>query len=263
VLDKYFRGGRKIRILSPGCGVGVKEFQFAGHPCVERIDGFDIADVRIAEANRRAKAMGISNARFSVGNIYDLKVEERYDLIVFDSCLHHFDNLDVLMDKIISYLKPDGLLVIAEFTGPTRYQFTRRHVEKCNEALKLIPESHRTFLRSALRKRRIWAPGWIRMYLSDPSEGIRSGEILPTLHRKFEVLEEKKAGGDLLAPLLKGIVHHYMENDASNPILDRLFAFERNYLDGQPTGNYTFGVYSPKPVTASAAAGVAAVSASR
>ncbi|MEO7776777.1 MAG: hypothetical protein ABIY63_04555 [Fibrobacteria bacterium] len=39
-----------------------------------------------------------------------------------------------------------------------------------------------------------------KMYLSDPSEGIRSGEILPAIHRKFELLEEKKVGGELLAP---------------------------------------------------------------
>jgi hypothetical protein len=84
------------------------------------------------------------------------------------------------------------------------------------------------------------------MYLSDPSEGIRSGEILPAIHRKFEVLEEKKVGGDLLAPVLKGTVHPYMENDASNGILDRLFEFERAYLETIPTANYTFGVYAPK-----------------
>lgn len=257
VMDKYFRGKGRVRILSPGCGAGVKEFQFAKHPSVERIDGFDISEVRIEEANRRAARMNVSNARFFMGDIYDLKVEEKYDLIVFDSCLHHFDNLDVLMDKVIGYLKPEGLLVIVEFTGPSRYQFHPRHVEKCNEALKLIPKSHRTFLRSSLVKKRIWAPGYIRMYLSDPSEGIRSGEILPTLRRKFEMLEEKKVGGDLLAPLLKGIVHHYMENDASNHILDRLFEFEKGYLDAVPWANYTFGVYSPKAVAAAPALDVA------
>ena len=37
-----------------------------------------------------------------------------------------------------------------------------------------------------------------------------------------------------------------MEDDASNHILDRLFEFERNYLQGIPRANYTFGVYIPK-----------------
>ena len=56
VVDRFFQGRTDIRLLSPGCGVGVKEFQFAKHPAVERIDGFDIAPVRIEEASRRAAA---------------------------------------------------------------------------------------------------------------------------------------------------------------------------------------------------------------
>jgi len=84
------------------------------------------------------------------------------------------------------------------------------------------------------------------MYLSDPSEGIRSGEILPAIHKQFNVLEEKKFGGDLLAPILKGTVHHYLEKEDSNHILDKLFEFENNYLKSMASANHTFGVYSPK-----------------
>lgn len=246
VIEKFFRGRSGLRILSPGCGIGVKEFRFAKHPAVGRIDGFDIAPVRIAEARRRAAGMNLANANFFVGDIYDLQVGEPYDIVLFDGCLHHFDKLDCLMEKVMGCLKPDGLLVIFEFTGPNRYQFDAGHVETCNQALQLIPETHRTFLRSSLVKTKVWAPGYLRMYLSDPTEGIKAGEILPAIHGKFDVLEEKKIGGDLLAPVLKGTVHHYMEDDASNHILDRLFAFERNYLQGIPRANYTFGVYTPK-----------------
>jgi SAM-dependent methyltransferase len=246
LMDRYFQGRNNLRVLSPGCGIGVKEFQFAKLKQVGHIDAFDIAPIRIEEAKRRAAMMELHNVHFFVGNIYDLKIEERYDIVLFDGCLHHFDGLDGLMDRVKSYLKPDGLLVILEFTGPTRYQFEPDHVRACNEALKLIPRSHRTFLQSALVKNKIWAPGYIRMYLSDPSEGVQSGEILTTIHQKFEILEEKKVGGDILAPVLKGTVHHYMQNADSNPILDRLFEFEKIYLDKKPTANYTFGVYKPK-----------------
>ncbi len=250
LLEKFLPGRNGIRILSPGCGIGVKEFLFARLPGVGHIDAFDIAPVRIAEARRRADAQGLTNLRFFVGSIYDLPVAERYDIVLFDGCLHHFDKLDALMENVLAWLKPDGLLVIFEYTGPTRYQYSRAHVEKCNEALQLVPDTHRVFLRSSLRKNRIWAPGYLRMYLSDPSEGIRAGEILPAIRRRFRALEEKKVGGDLLAPVLKGTVHHYLKDDASNPILERLYEFERKYLAGIPDAHYTFGVYTPKSADA-------------
>jgi ubiquinone/menaquinone biosynthesis C-methylase UbiE len=246
LVEKYFKGRSNIRMLSPGCGVGVKELQFAKISAFERIDGFDIAPARIQEAQKRSAALGLSNTNFFVGDIYDLKVEEKYDILLFDSCLHHFDNLDVLLEKVKTYLKPDGLLVIVEFTGPNRYQYTAGHVKKCNEALKLIPKTHRVFLKSSLVKQRVWAPGYIRMYLSDPSEGIRSGEILQAIYKQFNVVEEKKLGGDLLAPVLKGTVHHYIGNENSNHILDKLFEFENRYLKTLPQANHTFGVYLPK-----------------
>ena len=245
VVDKYFRGRTNIHMLSPGCGAGVKEIQFAKIPAFERIDGYDISPTRIEAATKKAVALNLANIRFSVGNIYDLKVETKYDIVLFDSCLHHFDNLGPLLEKVKTYLKKDGLLVIVEFTGPNRYQYTESHVRKCNQALELIPRSHRTFYRTSILKSRIWAPGYVRMYLSDPSEGIKSGEILPAIGERFHVLEEKKIGGDLLAPVLKGTVHHYLENEASNHILDALFEFEKEYLKTLPRANYTFGVYSP------------------
>lgn len=246
LAGKFFQGRTNIRMLSPGCGIGVKELQFAKIPAFARIDGFDIAPARIQEAQKRAAALGLTNANFFVGDIYDLKVGEKYDIVLFDSCLHHFDNLDALLEKVKGYIKKDGLLVILEFTGPNRYQYSSKHVQKCNEALQLIPRTHRVFLKSSLVKHKVWAPGYLRMYLSDPSEGIRSGDILPAIHKRFHVLEEKKLGGDLLAPVLKGTVHHYTENENSNHILDRLFEFENDYLKSLPHAYYTFGVYSPR-----------------
>jgi ubiquinone/menaquinone biosynthesis C-methylase UbiE len=109
-VDRYFQGRKNIRMLSPGCGVGVKEFQFARIPACERIDGYDIAPARIQAAQKKTEALGLSNTRFFVGNIYDLRVEAKYDIVLFDGCLHHFDNRDALLEKVKGYLKPAPVL---------------------------------------------------------------------------------------------------------------------------------------------------------
>ncbi len=50
----------------------------------------------------------------------------------------------------------------------------------------------------------------------DPSESIRSGEILEFLHRTFDVLEEKSMGGTLLSLLFDGIAGNF---DEQNPFV--------------------------------------------
>ncbi len=94
VMEKYFGKDSGIRILSPGCGIGVKELQFAALPGVDQIDAFDIAPIRIEQAKRRAEAQGVNNIRFFVGDIYKLEIKEPYDIMLFDGCLHHFEGLD-------------------------------------------------------------------------------------------------------------------------------------------------------------------------
>lgn len=48
---------------------------------------------------------------------------KKHDLILFDSSLHHFDNINsFLLNQIKPLLKDVGFLVVFEYCGPNRLQ---------------------------------------------------------------------------------------------------------------------------------------------
>ena len=60
-----------------------------------------------------------------------LKAEIRkdsYDLVLAEGALHHFTPLHAVYDKIFRALKEGGYLVINDFVGPTRFQWTDRQL---------------------------------------------------------------------------------------------------------------------------------------
>jgi ubiquinone/menaquinone biosynthesis C-methylase UbiE len=65
----------------------------------------------------------------------------------------------------------------------------------------------------------------------DPSEAIRSEEILPLMGREFELLEVKGYGGTLLQFLLAGIAGNFSGGDpASTALLQMLFQIEDSLI---------------------------------
>lgn len=51
------------------------------------------------------------------------------------------------------------------------------------------------------------------MWLSDPSEAVESSDIVPLIHKHFEVVERKDYGGAILHLLFSGIGHHFVSPD--------------------------------------------------
>ena len=65
------------------------------------------------------------------------------------------------------------------------------------------------------------------MWVSDPSEAIESSDIVPLMHKHFEVLEQKGYGGAILHLLFSGIAHHFVSPDReAEQLLTFSFAVE-------------------------------------
>ena len=70
----------------------------------------------------------------------------------------------------------------------------------------------------------------------DPSEAVRSAEIVPTLQRYFEIVESKPLGGTILQFLLADIAGCFQQGAVSQQLLEMLFNIEdtligAGYLD--------------------------------
>ncbi len=65
----------------------------------------------------------------------------------------------------------------------------------------------------------------------DPSEAVRSDEIVSLVHQKFDVLEMKGYGGSILHFLLGGIAGNFTKDAAGQSLLDMQFQIEDSLID--------------------------------
>ncbi len=247
-VKKYLKNKSGLRMLSPGCGSGTKEIEYAKYDNFELIEGFDISEHNINAAKNHMLKSGHTNLNFFVGNIYEFEPEsesQSYDIIIFHSSLHHIDNVKELLGRVKKSLKQDGLLVIAtEYVGPNFLQWSSNQLKVANKILKSLPDKYKKRVKSNKIKARIYRPGRLRMLLQDPSEAVDSENIIPALREHFNVLEEKMVGGNILSILLKDIAQNFLNDDQeTEDLLNKLISIEENFIKENNTSDYIVGIY--------------------
>lgn len=215
VKETYYQQRDNLIALSLGCGAGQNEIAWAGMGIFKRIDALDISETRIRQAIRAAAEKGVENiVKFSVSDAQNLDISDsRYDLVLFEGSLHHFSPVEDILLKINQSLKPGGYLVVFDFVGPSRFQWTRRQLEIVNGILKILPDRYKKKWYHNTLKKRVYRPGRLFMMLSEPSEAAESAKILPCLQQVFEVIELKELGGTILHLLFRGIAHNFLQDD--------------------------------------------------
>jgi ubiquinone/menaquinone biosynthesis C-methylase UbiE len=244
VAEKWLNDNSNVNMLSIGCGTGQRELEFAVHHNFNKIDAFDIAPKAIEDANKTAIERGINNCNFFVGDVYnDQWPEAHYNVVLFHSSLHHFKNIDAILQKVKHTLKPSGLVIINEYVGANRFQFSDARKEHVNNVYKKeVPVSFKTRKHSTAIKHQVYFPGLLRMVISDPSEAVESATILPLMEKHFKLLEQKNYGGNLLTFILKDIAHHFNKPEAQST-LQQLFKLEDDLLKQEQQSDFVFAVY--------------------
>ena len=248
LVKKYCANKKDLVLLSPGCGTGGKELKFSKFNNFKLIEAFDLSPKRIDIAKENAEKKGVSNINYSVSDIMLFKFEEKkYDIVLFDSSLHHVKKLKYILDKVYNSLRDDGVLVINEFVGPSRFQWSKEQLNESNEALKILPFEYKRRLNDARVKSKNYKPGILRMIISDPSESVRSQDILNEIYKKFNIVEEKPYGGNILHLTLKDISHNFLdEDDKTVELINRLIKIEDDFLAAGNQSDFIFGVYSKR-----------------
>lgn len=220
--DRHVRG-RKLRVLVLGCGEGWLERALAARSEIASIDACDVAADAVAAAEKAARAAGLGDRiRYHVVDLDDDPLPGGpWDVVVAHSVLHHVRVLEHCYAEIERRVVPGGLLLINEYTGPRRFQFTAEQMRAINGCLARLPERLRTSAVTGgpypLRE----VPDEDTLAATDPSEAVRSDEVLPLLERRFEVLAERDLGGTVLHLLLYDIVQNF---DPADPRENRILA---------------------------------------
>ena len=219
-----------LRVLVLGCGDGWLERAVAENDRVESVVGVDFSPQAIARASESTARAGL--ARKVSHQVVDLDREALpaggYDLVFAHDVIHHLRNLDSFFDRVSKELAPSGVLLFCEYVGPDRFQYGRERRGIIDEFLRALPEKYRRLPRTggvATEGVRT-DPG--ELARRDPSEAVRSSEILPAVRRRLKVLEEIPYGGSILNPLLHEIIVNFEDgNDADEAILRQLCAAEK------------------------------------
>lgn len=244
-MESFFKDKKNLKLISLGTGSSHHEIELAKYANFKEIVCVDLSNKKMEAAESQAKSLGLDNIRFVVAdaNNYNFPKEE-YDIAYFHASLHHFDKVqNLLKAKIKPSLKKSGFLIINEYVGRNRLQFSKNQINIINEALNIIPDKYKIRFKSKSIKRKFYGPGVIRMYITDPSECIDSKNILPSIHKNFKTIIEKEYGGNILMNVLKDISHHFVELDKEKEeVLKRLFDFEDAYLKSNKS-DFVFGLY--------------------
>jgi SAM-dependent methyltransferase len=229
-MRNYFPEGAQVeRVLTLGCGSGEFERGLAQYGFARAHDAFDIAEGAIHKAVEAARAAGLTHIRYEVADLNRVTLERgRYDVVFGLSAIHHISALEDLFEQVRATLKPGGYVLLDEFIGPSQFQWPDEQLAIANQVLAALPERFRQRLDCpGLVKTCVSRPTVESMNAGDPSEAIRSAEIVPLVKKYLEVVEFRGYGGSLLHLVMAGIAGNFVPGDPlAVEWVDRLCAIE-------------------------------------
>lgn len=251
-VNKHLKSIPVKRVLSLGCGGGNLERAFIQLKIVESVDAFDASPESIRVAKEMAKKEGMAHCiNYEIRDINHIQLESgAYDFVVAKMSLHHFENLEHIFNQVRQSLKPDGMLMFNDFVGPTRFQWTDRQLKLANQLLETLPEEKHWSAQGNMPLVRLERPTVEEMIKMDPTEAVRSSDIIPALTSCFEIVERKNYGGTLLHTLLTHVMSNFDLHDESDlAMLRMLFLFERTMIEqGVIDSDFTYIVAYPSQV---------------
>lgn len=215
------------RAVSLGCGFGALERDLAIRDLVRSMEALDLAEAAIAEARRLAEAAGLRGIHYRVADLESAALPpSSADVVFAHQSVHHVEALDELFLAVARALRPGGVFHLHEFVGPARFQWTDAQLDLANGFLDSLPPRLRR-LASGEPKGRLRRPTIAEMVAADPTEAIRSADILGTLGRYFRVAEVRRLGGAVVHIALGGIAQNFdPDSPEDRASLERLFAVE-------------------------------------
>src|ERR1700676_2687664 len=206
------------RALSLGCGTGGLERHALASGCVKTFDACDVSEGAIESARAAAAAAGLgTRVDYSVADMNALDLGgARYDAVFASMSVHHARELEHIFAELQRVLKPGGLVILNEYIGATRFHVPQVQLDLINDVLKILPVRLRHIISNGTTtdmikdRYEVLTEEWFLR--NDPSEAIRSAEIMPLLVKSSDIVGFKPYGGSLLHFLLENIVGNFDES---------------------------------------------------
>ena len=186
------------KCLSLCCYEGSVERELAAREVFQHCVAYDVSEGALSRARELAAEAGYRNIEYVQQDVNTMVLaEEQYDVVVARAALHHISALEHVADQIRRGIKPDGILVVDDYVGPSRFDYSSRQLEICAAALKLLP---RHFRRSVSWQRigrvgpgaQRTAGAWLKLAWLK----LRNGTLFEAITRRIRHARLRQAGAD-------------------------------------------------------------------
>lgn len=237
-LVAHLAGRTFSRGLSVGCGSGGLERTLLRLGVCETFDAFDGSQESLRIAREEAARAGFADrVQYRLGDLNEPRLPpSTYDIVCVHQSMHHVAKLEKLYRAILRTLRPEGLLFLDEYIGPSRHDWTDENFAAHRALYDSLPANVRT--ESLLP---------MPVLVDDPSEAIRSSEIVSELNVGFDTVVRVDYGGTVLGPLYPFI-------DPYDAVIESLIETEREWLRLGARSYYTTILARPKRGVAGIAA---------
>ena len=111
VLNKYVPKKEKITFLEIGGYPGQWAIFFAKYWSANSTLLDRYIDREVIQALSKANA--VENINIIEGDVFDLSVDKKFDVVMSAGFIEHFSDVPSVVDKHVDYLKPNGILIMS------------------------------------------------------------------------------------------------------------------------------------------------------
>lgn len=198
--------------VSIGCGTGSKERNVIRSGLVRHFTLFELSSVAVEQGRAQAQQEGLSeNMTFRMEDGLAAETGDGvYDLVYWNNALHHMFDVKAALEWSWRVLRRGGVLLMDDFVGATRTQWSDRLLEINTAVLAALPAQYlrhpgRPGLTLPRQAQRVPVSAIMAI---DPSECADSANILPELLRNFPDAWVCKTGGGIYHLALNDVLHN-------------------------------------------------------
>ena len=231
-IYQFFKKCLQGRSLEKGISIcsGSGEFErtLMDNGLCRQIDAYELSEKRVEEGRTMVEKGGYAIRFYQEDVNKAIFKPDHYDIFFSWSALHHVQNLEGVIQNAKKCLKKEGILVAQEYIGPNRFQWTDKQLEILNRVLKRLPERLRSDPKTGNIKERIKKPTINHMKNTDPSEAVRSSDIIPVLRKHFNIRILRYFGGAIFHPLFDDIMGNFdHKNETEAALIEMILLLER------------------------------------
>jgi SAM-dependent methyltransferase len=136
---------------------------------------------------------------------------EPVSLVIARSVLHRYEDPEPVVRAVVGRMAPGGVLVVDEFVGPARHQWTDRQLAIINRLLRALPAELRVDLTAAdgRTKDAVARPAPAAFAAANPFEAAGSERIVAALDRHLERVVFRPYGGAVFHQLFSRIMGNF------------------------------------------------------